>query len=65
MILAETFLEIYNSEAVGCGIFDRLLNIDNCQMEVVSDVKSGVADQDACMDVCANVGDFRLKSLEA
>ena len=29
-------------EAVGSGIFDRLLNFDNCQPEVDSDVISGV-----------------------
>ena len=31
-----------SSEAVGCGIFDRFLNFDNCQPQVVSSVISGV-----------------------
>ena len=34
--------KIYSSEAVGCGIFARFLNFDNCQPEVYSDVISGV-----------------------
>ena len=42
VILAQTFLKIYRSEVVGCGIFDILLNFDNCQPEVVSDVISVV-----------------------
>ena len=49
--------EIYSSEAVECSIFDRFLNFDNCQ--VVSDVISGMADQDASMNVSANFGDSR------
>ena len=65
VILAQTVLEIYSSEAVGCGIFDRFLNFDNCQLEVVSDVISAIADQDGRMDVCANFGDFRLKLADA
>ena len=28
--------------AVGCGIYDRFLNFDKCQREIVSDVISGV-----------------------
>ena len=59
MILAQTVHEIYSSEAVGCGIFDRCLNFDSCQPEGVSDVISGMFDQDVSMDVCANFGDSR------
>ena len=33
--------------------------------EVVSDVISGMVDQDAGMDVCANFGDSRLKLSQA
>ena len=50
MILAQTVHEIYYSEAVGCSIFDRFLNFDNCQPEVVSDVISGMVDQNVGMD---------------
>ena len=47
-------------------IFDRFLsNFDNCQLEVVSDVISGLAVQDFSMNVCANFGDCRLKPSEA
>ena len=42
MILNLTVLEIYSSEAIGFGIFDRVFNFDNCQTEVVSDVISGM-----------------------
>ena len=62
MILIQTVREIYSSEAVRCDISDRFLNFDNCQPEVVSDVMSGMADQDVDMDVRANFGDSRLKS---
>ena len=65
MILAQTVLEIYSSEAVECGIFDRFLNFDNCQPEVVRDVISGMVDQDLGMDVCASFGGSRLKLSEA
>ena len=41
--------------------FDRLLNLDNCQPEVVSEVISGMADQDVGMDLCTNLADSRLK----
>ena len=41
-ILAQTVLEIYNSEAVGGVIFDRFSNVDNFRPEVDSDVISGV-----------------------
>ena len=57
--------EIYTSEAVGCGIFDRFLTFDNCQPEVVRDAISDMVDQDVGMDVCAHLGDFRLKPSEA
>ena len=50
----QTVLVIYRREAVGCGIFDRFSNFNNSQLEVVSDVISGIADQDVGMDVCAN-----------
>ena len=65
MILAQTDFKIYDSEAVRGGIFDRFLNFNNCQLELVSDVISGPAVQDVGMDVCANLGDSRLKPLEA
>ena len=56
-----TVLEIYSSKSVGCGIFDRFWNFDICQPEAVSDVISGMADQDGGLDVSANFGDSRLK----
>ena len=65
MILAQTVHEIYSTEAVGCSIFDRFLNIDNCQPEVVGEVISGMADQDVGMDVCVNFCDSRLKPSKA
>ena len=65
MILFRTVLEIYDSEAVGCCIFDRCFNFGNCQLEVASDVISGTAVQDDSMDVCANFGSSRLKQSEA
>ena len=40
-------------------------NFDNCQPEVVSDVISGIVDQDVSMYACANFGDSRLKPPEA
>ena len=61
MILAQTVQEIHGSEAVGCGIFDRFLNFDNCQSAVANDVISGMFDHDVGMDVYANFGDSRLK----
>ena len=61
MIPAQKVLEIYSSEAVGCGIFDCPLNFDNCQLEVVSEVLSGTVDQDFGRDACDNFGDSRLK----
>ena len=64
-ILAQTVHEIYSSESVICGSFDRFLNFDDCQMKVVSDVMSGTVDQDVGMDVCANFGESRLKPSEA
>ena len=45
--------------------FRPLLNFDNCQPEVVSDVIPGMVDQDVGMDVRANFGDSMLKSSEA
>ena len=48
--LAQMVHEINISEAVVSGIFDRFLNFDNCQPEVVSDVISGMVDQDVCVD---------------
>ena len=62
MVLAKTVLEIFSSVAVGCGIFDRLLNVDNCQPEAVSDVIPGVGDQ---MYLLANFDDSRLKMSKA
>ena len=65
MILAQTVLEIYDSEAVEGGIFDSSLNFDNCQPEVASDVIYGPAVQDDSMDICTYFGDSRLKTSEA
>ena len=65
MILAQTILEICSSEAVECGIFDRLLNFDNFQPEVVNDVISAMVDRDVGVDVCAVFGDSMLKASEA
>ena len=66
VILTQTVHEIKSCESVGCGIFDRfVLNFDNCQPEVVSDVISGMTDQNVSVDVCANFRDFRLKPSEA
>ena len=48
-------------DAVVCGILDHFLNFDNCQLEVVSDVISGMVDQDGGKDVYANFGDSRRK----
>ena len=56
---------IYSSEAVGCGISARYLNFDNCQLEVVTHVISGMADQDAGMNVWVNFCDSRSKTSEA
>ena len=42
-----------------------LFNFNNCQPEVVSDVISGMADQDFGMDVRASFGDSRLKMSKA
>ena len=61
LILAQTIHEIYRSKAVGCGIFDRFFNFNNCQPEVFSDVISGMVDQDVGVNVCANFGDSRFK----
>ena len=65
VLLALTVLEIYSSEVVGFGIFDRSLNFDNCQSEVDSDVISDWADQDVDKDASANFYDSRLKASEA
>ena len=54
-----------SNEAVRFCIFGRFFNFNNCQPEVVSDVISGMVDQDVCVDVCANFGDSRLKPSEA
>ena len=62
MVLTLPVLEIYIGETVVCCIFDRYLNFDSCQPEVVTDVISGMVDQDV---VCANFGDSKLKLSEA
>ena len=62
VILAQTVHEIYTiakpSETAFSTVFK---NFDDSQPEVVSDVISGKAVQDVCVDVCANFGDSRLK----
>ena len=40
-------------------------HFDNCQPEEVSDVISGMVNQDIGMDVCANFGDSSLKPSKA
>ena len=55
VILALTVLEIYNSEAVGFGIFDRFMNFDNCPTEVVSVVISGVVVDPTGVKACVKV----------
>ena len=64
MILAQTILEVYNSEAVDGGIFDRFV-FDNFQPEIVSEVISGMAVQFVGTDVCVSFCDSRLKPSEA
>ena len=64
VLLVQTVGEIYSSEGAECGI-STVLNFDNCQPEAASDIVSGMADQDVGMDVCANIGDFRLKLSQA
>ena len=65
MILAHTVHELHRcSEAIGCGIFDRFLNFDDCQTEAASDVISGTVDHDVGVDVRANFGYPRLKPSE-
>ena len=59
MILSQTVHEIYNSEAVRCGIFDRFLNFDKCQPEAVSDVISGMVAELADMKVRVKFSDSR------
>ena len=45
--------------------FKPFLNFDDCQPEVVSDVISGIVNQDVGVDACANFGDSILKPSEA
>ena len=65
MTLVQTVHQIYSGEAVGCDIFDRFLNFDNCHPEAVSDVIAGTIDQEVGVNDCVNFGDCRLKPLEA
>ena len=51
VILPQTVQDIYSSEAVRYSIFDRFWNFDNCKPELVSDVISGMDDQDVGADV--------------
>ena len=60
-MLSQMVQQIYSSEAVGCGIFDRIWNSDNCQPEVASDVISDMVHRDVGVDVFANFGNSRLK----
>ena len=59
MILAQTIHEIYSSEAVVCGIFDRFSNVDNFRPEEDSDVISGVVVDPTGMKVCVKFSDSR------
>ena len=45
--------------------FRLFFYFDNYQPEAVSDVMSGMVDQDVGLDVCTNFGDSSLKPLEA
>ena len=65
MILAQTVLEIYSNEVGPMRHFRPFLSFHNYQPEVVSNVISGMVDQDVDVDVCANLGDSRLKPSEA
>ena len=59
VILSQTVYEIYSGEAVVCDIFDRILNFDNCQLEVVSDVISGMVVDPTGVKVPVKFGDSR------
>ena len=48
-----------HSETVGGGIFNRFVNFNNCQLEVVSDVISGVVVDPTGMKASVNFGDSR------
>ena len=59
MILVQTVHETYSSEAVGCGIFARYLNFDNCQPDLVSDVISDVVEDQTGVKVGVKFVDSR------
>ena len=61
MFLAKTVLKMNDSEAVRGGIFDRFLIFDNCQLEVASDVISGVDVDQTCMKGHVKFGGSRSK----
>ena len=65
LILAQTALDIYDSEAVGGDIFERCLNFNNRQPEVTSDVISSPAIKDVGLDVSAEFGESRLNTQDA
>ena len=49
-------------KAVGCGIFFRFSNVDNCRAELTGDVISGKALEYLGLDVLAKLGDSRLNN---
>ena len=57
MILAQTVLEMNSSEVVGCDIFGRFLNFNNCRPEVLSDVISAAVVEPTGMKVLVQFGD--------
>ena len=59
VILSQTVHEIYRGEAVVYGIFDRYLNFDNCQPELVSDVISGAVVDPTGVKIRVKFGDSR------
>ena len=59
MILSQTVHEIYSSEVVVCSIFDRYLNFDNCQLEIVGDVISSMVVDPTGVKARVKFGDYR------
>ena len=65
MILARTVSRYTAAKPSDAGFRLLFWNFDNCQPEVVSDVVSGMVDQDVGINVCVNFGDSRLKPSDA
>ena len=62
VILAQT---VHEKQQRSRRIFNRFLYFDNCLPEIISDVISGIFDQNVGMVVCDNFGDSRLTPTEA